>query len=1546
MSLQASSICTAPSVRPIPIKARIPVLVRLLMLFAAWIGAGQSARAQEMWTLLPSIPDFRNTEAKPQSKVWFHGHTFWAVLAGSAGPHTGTWLMRLEPDNTWAYALQLSTNTGTKADVKEVGDVVHILMHNSGSHLLSLQYNAALKTYEPWSVRPTPTPVYVGETGTIDIDSTGRMWLATESVGIEMFYSDYPYTAFTGPIVIANDVDSDDIAAVTALPNNTIGVFWSNQATQLFAFKYHVDGADPAIWSADEAPGAENAVPDGIGLAEDHINTAVAPDGTLYVAIKTGYSNPALPTIGLFVRRPDGTWDDLYYVDTVGTRPIVVFSGETNTIRVFYTSTTGTLYFRESPASVINFGPIEEVLSGDFNDVTSLKDAWEGRLLVLTSSLTTGTAGVVMQPDPSVIAHYKMDEGAGTKLKDVSGYGNDADLAGSPAWSAAVKGMGLNLDGSTYGVVSDQAQLDVTTALTISAWIQPMAQADQELVSRAGAGIDGYTFGLSSATSPNPGTVFLKVNEATFGDAFRLNSLTQYPVGGYSWMHVAATYDGTTMRMYINGVEENSMVGPLSIGAGAVDFGIGAHHDGTNRFSGMLDDLKIYNRALSAAEIGSLMGSGPPQADLAITKDDFVTKVNLGDPITYVIEAHNYGPNDVTGAMVKDLMPPQLANVTWTCVGLGGATCGGASGTGSIIDFVNLPVGTHVTYTVHAALSEEASGTLMTNTATIRASHTSDPVAGNNSATDVDELPFIIEAHFDAEEDGFAYADDMFRSTAQPTLAAGAYAPAGGFNGGGLQVLLGGVNGSNIQKISGGWRRSFNLGTPGQVSLSFRYKLSMINSRTDRFGQVLVALDGALKGIAPNDYIVQLFGTGGGGTSTTGWQQVELDLGELAAGIHTLDLGGYLSRKSQSGEYADIYIDDVRVLAGAVPGPGDLPVPPSIITPPANVTVTEPASAAFAVTVAGDAPFTYQWRRNGVDIAGANSTSYVLNPTAIADNGAQFDVVVTNAGGTVTSVAATLTVNPAPVAPSITTQPVSTTVTEPAAATFSVVATGDAPLSYQWRRNGVAIAGATGASYVLDPTAVADNGALFDVVVSNAAGSVTSAAATLTVNAALVPPSITTQPVNVTVTSPAAGNFSVVAAGSATLTYQWYRNSVAIPGAVASSYSLTPTAVTDSGSTFYVVVTNDAGSVTSASVTLTVNEAPTAPSITTPPASTTVTAPDAATFSVVASGTAPLTYQWRRNGSVISGATDATYVRNPTSMVDNGASFTVTVTNSVGSVTSAAAILTVNPPPVAPSITTQPASVTVTAPAPATFSVVASGDAPLTYQWRRNGVDIAGATSSSYVLDPTAVSDNGATFDVVVTNVAGSATSAAATLTVFEGVTSAVFEAHFEGGSSDGFSYADDFFGTVQPNFASGTILPSGGFSGGGAQVLLGGISSSNVANMSGAWHRSFALASTATATVTFRYQVTGNNLDSSELGRMLVSLNGVLKGIAPNAYVAQVGGTGVTMTTGWQQVSIDLGTLGAGNHVLALGGYLTRKTSTNETADIQIDDVVLTVEQ
>jgi Bacterial Ig domain/Immunoglobulin I-set domain len=162
--------------------------------------------------------------------------------------------------------------------------------------------------------------------------------------------------------------------------------------------------------------------------------------------------------------------------------------------------------------------------------------------------------------------------------------------------------------------------------------------------------------------------------------------------------------------------------------------------------------------------------------------------------------------------------------------------------------------------------------------------------------------------------------------------------------------------------------------------------------------------------------------------------------------------------------------------------------------------VTAGQTATFSVTATGTAPLSYQWSKNGTAIAGATAASYTTPATANTDNGAQFVVVVSNTAGSKTSNAATLTVSAGAVAPSITTQPASQTVTAGQTATFSVTATGTAPLSYQWSKNGTAIAGATAASYTTPATANTDNGAQFVVVVSNTAGSKTSNAATLTVS--------------------------------------------------------------------------------------------------------------------------------------------------------------------------------------------------------------------------------------------------------------------------------------------------------------------------------------------------------------------------------------------------------------------------------------------------------------
>ena len=176
-----------------------------------------------------------------------------------------------------------------------------------------------------------------------------------------------------------------------------------------------------------------------------------------------------------------------------------------------------------------------------------------------------------------------------------------------------------------------------------------------------------------------------------------------------------------------------------------------------------------------------------------------------------------------------------------------------------------------------------------------------------------------------------------------------------------------------------------------------------------------------------------------------------------------------------------------------------------------------------------------------------------------------------------------------------------------------------------------------------------------------------------------------------------------------------------------------------------------------------VRYSPVSPTITSHPANQTVLQGQPASFTVAASGSAPLSYQWQRNMTNIAGANSSSYSIPATAFADNGAKFRCVVTNGSGSATSNEATLTVNVPP---NIITHPIDQTVAQGQPATFTVSAGGSTPLSYQWQRNMTNIAGANSSTYTLGSTALADSGAKFRCVVTNSFGAANSNEATLTV------------------------------------------------------------------------------------------------------------------------------------------------------------------------------------
>jgi hypothetical protein len=372
----------------------------------------------------------------------------------------------------------------------------------------------------------------------------------------------------------------------------------------------------------------------------------------------------------------------------------------------------------------------------------------------------------------------------------------------------------------------------------------------------------------------------------------------------------------------------------------------------------------------------------------------------------------------------------------------------------------------------------------------------------------------------------------------------------------------------------------------------------------------------------------------------------------------------------------------------------------------------------------------------GVNVAGLASGSYSGHVFVTASGVANSPLMVP----------VTLTVSPSTaVAPTITTQPASQTVTAGQTATFNVVATGAAPLTYQWMKNGTAISGATSFTFTTPATTSADNGSQFTVAIANIAGSATSSAAMLSINGA---------PSCVQSSSTAWTNTAFTTqAAPFTVTYDATPSQANMDGVVGFSMNAA------------VAYTNLAAITRFASASGNIdvmNGANYAADVAVPYAASlkyhfrVVIDPTTQHYSVYITPPGSLEMALATNYAFRAAQAALSSFNNWATYSEIGS---VTVCNvALGSAPA--------PTPVAPKISTQPAGQTVVAGQTATFTVAASGTAPMIYQWKKNGTAISGATSSSYSSPATTTSDNGAQFTVTVSNSVGSTTSSAATLTV------------------------------------------------------------------------------------------------------------------------------------------------------------------------------------
>lgn len=249
--------------------------------------------------------------------------------------------------------------------------------------------------------------------------------------------------------------------------------------------------------------------------------------------------------------------------------------------------------------------------------------------------------------------------------------------------------------------------------------------------------------------------------------------------------------------------------------------------------------------------------------------------------------------------------------------------------------------------------------------------------------------------------------------------------------------------------------------------------------------------------------------------------------------------------------------------------------------------------------------------------------------------------------------------------PAITQQPTNQTVNEGGTLTLSVVASN--ATGYQWKKDGEDISSATSATYTKPSVVPSDAGSYTCVVSGEGGTSVTSDAATVTVNAL---PVITKQPTNQTINE--GGNISLAVTATGATGYQWKKDGSDIPSATKATYSKSGALPADAGS-YTCVVTGAGGSVTSNPATVTVKALPV---ITQQPANQEITEGETLTLNVVATGATG--YQWKKGEEVIPDATAATYIKEGATAADAG-SYTCVVTGAGGSVTSNAATVTVNP---------------------------------------------------------------------------------------------------------------------------------------------------------------------------------------------------------------------------------------------------------------------------
>lgn len=419
---------------------------------------------------------------------------------------------------------------------------------------------------------------------------------------------------------------------------------------------------------------------------------------------------------------------------------------------------------------------------------------------------------------------------------------------------------------------------------------------------------------------------------------------------------------------------------------------------------------------------------------------------------------------------------------------------------------------------------------------------------------------------------------------------------------------------------------------------------------------------------------------------------------------------------------------------------------PIILKDPEDEATTAGETSIFSVIVDGY-NLRYEWfesSNNGLThypAPGSNeSSSYSINNTTQEQDGNKYFCEISNSFGKTLSRVATLNVRASPQPPSITSHPKDVIVTEGQGVSFATTATGSTPLTYLWEisdNQGATWSSAPGNNddsfYAISTVPLLSNGWLVRCRVKNSVSpaGVISQSAMLTVTNRPVAPTISIQPVSVSVQEGSNATFTVSANGTEPLTFLWLRSTDGgsdFWNVGGNSPTLTVKSVTldHDGDIYKCWIRNDAGSVFSNEVDLTVSATPGPVKITSEPIDVSVVEGDSATFSLIATGTPPLKYSWEvsedygKNWNSIPGTNGPKYTILSVPLSADSRMYRCFVTGPGGGTFSRGAFLNVSERLSPPEVKSDPVDQTVNQGGYAIFSVVGGGQAPLSYQWKES----------------------------------------------------------------------------------------------------------------------------------------------------------------------------------------------------------------------------------